>query len=186
MMPQPENTLNLLRRWRSDQSGVALMEAAVVFPILFLMLFGVFDIGNAITTNHKLINSANVIADLLTRAPTVDDTGLNEAVKAGQLSLMPYVVDEASMVVDIVSVEFDENLDPQVVWRETIGKAIPDQRDNDAVDNARGLGGDGEGVVIVTVVYDYVPTFGSVIIDAFRMRETAYARGRRSSIVTRI
>jgi hypothetical protein len=39
--------------------------------------------------------------------------------------------------------------------------------------------------MIVTVLYDYVPTFGNVVIKNFRLRETAFARGRRSSVVSR-
>jgi len=172
----------LARRWAGNESGVALMEAAIIFPVLFLMLFGVHDVGHAITTNHKMITASNVIADLMTRGQYVNDTEINQAVEAGRLAMAPYIKNSAEMKVYIASVRFDNNDNPVVVWDENFG-GLPN--DDNAVDRSAGLGVAGEGVMVVSLVYDYVPAFGSVVLNNFRMREIAYARGRRSSVVER-
>jgi Flp pilus assembly protein TadG len=173
---------NLIRRWKSQTQGAAMMEAAILFPVLLTMLFGVYDIGHAITANHKMITASQVAADLITRTPSVSTDELNQAIEAAGLAMAPYA-DGSSIGIDIISVRFDEDDNPQQVWRETRNMNI--NQNDAALEKSRGLGTEGEGAMIVTVLYDYVPTFGNVVIKNFRLRETAFARGRRSSVVSR-
>ncbi len=170
---------NLLRDWKENEEGMALVEAVMIFPVLFLMLFGIYDVGHAITVNHKMITASQVVADLVTRGQFVSDDEIDEAVEAARLALRPYASSLDEFGVDIASIEFDEDGQPAVLWRDTQGM----DPDTGAVERSTGLGVDGEGVVVVTVLYDYEPTFGNYVINNFRMRETAYARARRSSIV---
>lgn len=172
---------NLVRRWGREKSGSALVEAAILFPTLLVMIFGVYDVGHAITVNHKMITATQVIADLITRNRIVDDQIINEAIEAARLSMQPYATSEGDFGVDIVSIQFDEDDEPVVLWRETRGM----NADLNAVESTTGLGTAGEGAVAVTMIYDYEPTFGNMIIENFRMREKAFARGRRSPTVTR-
>jgi len=170
----------LFHRWMRQSEGVAIMETAMLFPILLVMLFGVYDVGHAITANHKMITATQVAADLVTRSQSVSDNELNQAIEAAGLAMQPYET-SVGMGIDIVSVQFDENDEPVALWRETRNMTA----DESAIEKATGLGTEGEGAVVVSIVYDYEPTFGSMVINAFRMRETAFARGRRSSVVTR-
>lgn len=161
---------------------MAVMETAMLFPVLLVMLLGVYDVGHAITVNHKMITASNVAADLLTRKQAVSNNDLEQAIMAAGLAMNPYANDQ-DIGIDIISVQYDENDDPVMLWRET--RNMGDGLEADAVSRTFGLGTEGEGALMVTVLYDYTPTFGSIVIDAFRMREVAFARGRRSSVVTR-
>lgn len=171
----------MLMQWRSQTQGSALMEAAILFPVLLTMLFGVYDIGHAITTNHKMITASQVAADLIARTPTVSAEELNQAIEAAGLAMAPYA-DSSSIGIDIISVRFDEDNEPQEVWRRTQNMSVEDNAG--ALEKSAGLGTKGEGALVVTVLYDYVPTFGNVVIKNFRLRETAFARGRRTSVVS--
>lgn len=171
----------LIMRWKSQTQGAALMEAAILFPVLLTMLFGVYDIGHAITVNHKMITASQVAADLIARTPTVSTEELNQAIEAAGLAMAPYA-DGASIGIDVISVRFDEDDEPQQVWRRTRNMSTDDNAG--ALEKSTGLGTEGEGALIVTVLYDYVPTFGNIVIKSFRLRETAFARGRRSSVVS--
>ena len=171
---------SLFRRWLRQAEGMALMETALLFPVLLVMLFGVYDVGHAITANHKMITATQVAADLIARTQSVSDSELNQAIEAAGLAMRPYETGN-SLGIDIVSVRYDADDEPVALWRETRNMTA----DATAVDRSTGLGTEGEGAVIVTIVYDYAPTFGSMVIHAFRMKETAFSRGRRSSVVTR-
>lgn len=173
-------TISFLGGWIRDEDGTALIEATLMFPTLLVMLFGIFDVGNAITVNHKMITASQVVADLVTRDRTVTDDQIDDAIEAARLTMQPYATSQGEFGVDIVSVEYDEDDEPVQLWRETRGTT---EQEN-LVEKTTGLGTDGEGVVAVTIVYDYEPTFGNFVISAYRMRETAFARGRRSSTVT--
>lgn len=172
----------LIGRWKSEAQGSALVESAILFPVLLTMLFGVYDIGHAITVNHKMITASQVAADLVTRTPSVSTEQINQAIEAAGLAMAPYA-DGASIGIDIISVRFDVNNNPQQVWRET--RNMGANPNPGIIDKSNGLGTTGEGAMIVTVLYDYVPTFGEVVVKKFRLRETAFARGRRSSVVSR-
>lgn len=174
----------LLNRFLRQESGMALMETAMLFPILLVMLFGIYDVGHAITANHKMITASNVAADLLTRTQSVSDRELDQAIEAAGLAMRPYDT-SGGLRIDIISVRFDDDDEPVVLWRESRNMTGDLSPDPDAADRTYGLGTKGEGVMMVTVVYDYEPTFGNMVIKKFRLRETAFARGRRSSVVTR-
>jgi Flp pilus assembly protein TadG len=166
--------------WR-QREGSAAMEAAMFFPILMTMIFGVFDLGHAITSNHKMITGTQVIADLVARNSTISSSSIDQAIDAGALAMLPYAKTANDFGIDIVSVKFDDNANPTVIWRETRNM----DPDDTAVGKSKGLGTSGEGAMVVTMVYDYKTTFGNIVIPSYRMRETAFSRGRHSSVVTK-
>ena len=55
--------------------------------------------------------------------------------------------------------------------------------DDDAVDSTAGLGDEGDGVVVVSVVYQYIPFFSNFVVDSLDMRELAFLRGRQSPTI---
>ncbi|MCB9989628.1 MAG: pilus assembly protein [Rhodospirillales bacterium] len=166
-----------LKSWVRDDSGVAAMEFTLVFPLLMLLLIGVFDLGNGILANQKTIMASQTIADLVARNTVVNSDMLDEAVRAGELALYPFPITDLG--IDIISVEFDENDDPQVVWRETRNMTGA----SDAMNRAVGLGTEGDGAVIVIVRYNFDPTFSLFSIDSIGMEEVSFSRGRRSAVV---
>lgn len=165
------------RKLISDTTATAAAEFTLIFPLLMTMLLGVFELSNAISINQRSIAASQIIADLLARNMTVDQAMLDDAIRAGQLAVEPYGLDD--MGVDIVSLEFDENDDPQEVWRYTSNM----NENPDALEDAVPLGAYGDGAVVVTVQYQYHPYFGSMVIDEFTMQEMSFARGRRSPVV---
>lgn len=169
--------MTLFSRWRREESGLAATEAALIFPVMLIMLLGIVDAGNAIVLNQKALRASQVVADLVARGSSVSAAGLNEAVIAGRLAFEPF--DATSYGVDIVSVRFDEDENPQIVWRETVnmmGVANP-------LDRVQELSAPNEGAVMVAVQYVYEPIFGDFIIPTITMSEIAFARGRNSSVV---
>lgn len=170
---------SLCRSWIHDTAGAAYAEFVLIFPLLATMLFGVYDVGNALMVNQKAISAAQMVADLIARNNIIDDDMLDEIIRAGELAIMPY--ETGRMGVDIASVVFDDDDEPEVIWRETRNMPANDR----AVDGAFGLGTEGRGVLVVTVSYNYRPTFGWVIADNINMAEVAYAHGRSAEIICR-
>lgn len=170
---------NLIRRWKNDEDGMAAVEAAMIFPVMLAMFLGVFDLGNAILANQKTIRASQVIADLIARENIVADADINEAVEAGRLAFEP--LDNSSFGVDIISMRFDENADSEIVWRETVnmtGVADPFSA-VEALETAD------EGVVMVSVHYEYEPRFAGFLVSAIDMNEVAFSRGRSTPVVVR-
>ncbi len=169
----------LLSRWIGEEDALAAVEAAMIFPIMLTMFLGVFDVGNAILANQKTIRASQVVADLITRNNTVDDTDISEAIEAGRLAFEP--LNSSSYGVDIVSIRFDEDANSEIVWRETVNYAsVPD-----ALAAVEALEDEDEGVVMVSVRYLYEPLFAGFVVDQIAMREVAFSRGRRTSVIGR-
>lgn len=174
--------LNLFKRWKNEEDGVAAVEAGMIFPIMLMMMIGVFDLGNGILANQKAIRSSQVVADLLARQNSVNATDLNEAVQAGRLAFEP--LPNASFGVDIVSFRFDEDANTEIVWRETVNMTPV----ADAISRVDALQEADEGVLMVVVKYQYNPLFAGFIMNGFTstvvdMQEVAFSRGRRSPVV---
>lgn len=168
-----------MKRWIKAEDGLAAVEAAMVFPIMLVLLVGTFDMGRAILTNQKAIRASQVTADLITRARSVTMADVEEAVDAGELALMPFPT--GSYGVEVISVRFDEDSVPEVVWSEIRGSIAPDPN---VLNDVLSLAAPNEGVVVVNVEYDFEPLFAGFVIDQIPMRETAFARGRKSAVVS--
>ncbi|HPF77897.1 MAG TPA: hypothetical protein PLF01_01275 [Alphaproteobacteria bacterium] len=165
------------KNYLEDESGLSFMETVVLFPVLLSMLMAVFDLGQGIVINQKTVAASQVIADLITRNKVVNTDLINDVVNAGELAFAPYPSDTFGY--DIASVEFDEDGDPVVLWRVTENM----DPDDSPIDSTIGLGAEGEGVVVVSVVYTYTPFFSNFVVDEFRMNELAFLRGRKSATV---
>lgn len=169
----------IFKKWLKEESGLAAVETALIFPMLLVMLIGVFDGGNAILANQKTIRASQVVADLIARSGIATDQDISEAVDAGRLALEP--LSTGSYGVDIVSMRFDADANTEIVWRETVNMSgLPD-----AIAAVAALQEANEGVIMVTVEYQFDPLFLGFVFDTINMSETAFTRGRNSPVITR-
>jgi Flp pilus assembly protein TadG len=159
--------------------AVAAIEAALLFPVMMLLLLGMLDVGYGILASQKTIKASQVVADLIARSPSVSTMDITDAVEAGRLALEPFST--GTFGVDIVSILLDEDGSLTVCWRHTVN-----MNPNETVlTSTDGLGSPGEGVLAVSVKYDYEPGFASNVIGTIEMLEVAYTRGRRAAIIQR-
>lgn len=169
--------VNFARDWFESEQGVAAVEAALVFPILLTLLLGTFDMGNGILANQKAIRASQVTADLIARNSSVDLTMINEAVEAGELAFTPLPSD--TFGVDIVSIGFDDDAEPFIEWRDTRNMTAI----SDVLERVASLAEAGDGVLVVTVEYEFEPLFAGFVIDNIPMQEIAFARGRTGAVI---
>lgn len=167
----------LFTRWVREDAAMAYTEAALLMPLIVTLLMGVYDVGQGITTNQKIISSSQIMGDLIARDRSITMAGLGDIITAGELALQPY--DIAPLGYDIVSIGFDEDGDPEVLWRVTENTDPND----DAVESTKGLGEEGDGLMIVTTTYRYTPFFSHFITSDINMKEVAFLHGRKSATV---
>lgn len=178
-MPGYRMIATFFKKWISQTDGVAAAEAALVFPVMLVLLLGVFDVGNGILANQKTIRASQVVADLITRERVVNTGMIDEAINAGELAFQPMAT--GSYGVDIVSIRFDEDAEPEIVWRETLNM----EADANVLERTASLADPNNGVVVVIAQYLYEPVFAGFVSETILMQEVAFARGRRSAVVNR-
>ena len=83
----------------------------MILPILITLLMGMFDLGFGISLNQKTITSSQIASDLISRNKSVDLSDVNNIINASKVTFEPYNL--SGYGIDIVSIEFDENGDPQ-------------------------------------------------------------------------
>ena len=169
--------IKTLKNFIKNKSGISFVETAMFFPVLLSMLMAVYDLGQGVVVNQKTVSAAQIIADLVTRQEIVDEGMITDIVNAGEMAFSPY--SPVPFGYDIASVEFDENADPVILWRSSANMNESD----DAIDSTIGLGEEGDGVVVVSVQYNYKPYFSNFVVDEFNMTERAFLRGRKSAVV---
>lgn len=178
-----ENFCVLLKRYYRGSSGVSALEAALMFPVLLTLLLGVYEIGSGIIHNQKAIRAAQVTADLLSRERSINDADITQAMEAARQAILP--LNDAELGVDVVSVEYGADSEGNEIittlWRET--RNMP--QDAQVLTQLSGLGSAGEGALAVVVSYKYSPLFSHFAFDEINMREVAFFRPRKSSIVTK-
>ncbi|MCB1531005.1 MAG: pilus assembly protein [Rhodospirillales bacterium] len=163
--------------WWVEDKAVALTEAAILFPVLLSLLMGVYDLGQGVVVNQKVMSASQVVGDLITRYEVVNMDLVNDIILAGKMALEPYPT--GTFGYDIASIEFDEDGDPVVLWRVTQGMPANDT----AVASTAGFAEEGEGLVVVSVAYEYTPFFADFVVDQIDMREVAFLRGRKSATI---
>ena len=170
--------MNKIKNYIKNNDGTALLEATLIIPVMLTLLFGAFDIGRGIILNQKTITAGQMAADLIARNETMSGSSINNIVTAAELAYQPYA--SSGFGIDIASIEFDEDGNPIILWRET-RNMLPDEA---AIDSTIGLGSEGDGMIIVTTIYDYEPVFARHFMNTIEMREVAFTRGRKSPTVT--
>lgn len=164
---------SIVSNYFSSERAVAGIEAALIFPVLLIMLLGTLDLGYGLMANQKVIRASQVTADLMTRYIEVTQADIDEIVQAGRLSLQPY--SDESLGFDIVSFRFLDDGTPEIIWRHTENMT---EVAVDAVDLSA-IAEPGRGVILVTTQYLYEPIIIANVMDPILITERAFARGRR-------
>ena len=69
-MPQhPDSLLVRLRTLRDDESGAAILEFALLLPILVTLVYGCFEVGRALLVRQAMEGAVRAGARILARVP---------------------------------------------------------------------------------------------------------------------
>ncbi len=95
--------MNQARRnsvWGARQRrGAAIVEMAVVSPLLLTMIFGVIEFGNAFMIRQMLTNSAREGARVAAIQAVVNDTEIRDAVKDAMAALGGLEIGDSDIVI---------------------------------------------------------------------------------------
>ncbi len=90
------------------KDGVVSIEAALLFPMMILLLLGTIDVTHAISLKRKVAVAASAVVDLTTQeSATVTPGELDEFIRAADAIMRPFAA--ADIKVDVVAFERDGN-----------------------------------------------------------------------------
>ena len=83
-------TRRLDARVLRDRTGSALIEFALIAPILVALILGMYDLGPALLVRFKVASATQAVADLTTQTPTIQMSDIVNVFAAGGDVLAPF------------------------------------------------------------------------------------------------
>jgi Flp pilus assembly protein TadG len=161
---------------------VAAIEFAMIVPLLLLIYVGVVETGNALTIYRRTATVASTAADLTAQVKAVSKSDLSDVIAASSSILTPFPTPPLKIVIS--SVVADQNNNGKVDW--SCGNKGSGRAKGSSYAVPAGLTEPNSSVIVAEITYDFTPLLDLSNIfspGAFQMKQTFYARPRRSLTV---
>lgn len=169
-------------RFRKDESGVALVEFALILPVLLLALLGSVDLTRAMMADRKLSSMSSSVGDLVAREENMREVTMDQIFDAVAPLMTPFNADLADIRVTSLRVE-ENGGERRARVRWSRGQNMSNLAEDAIVDVPDELLQNTLGLIFVEGAYDYQPLFGLVISEPIRFREELFFVPRVSAVV---
>jgi Flp pilus assembly protein TadG len=171
----------LLTRLRRDQRGAALVEAAIAFPILISLFFGLSEYSEALTVSRRVEAAAGTGADLVARVRTISTADLAQIKPMLDEMIRPFPTATLGLVVTSVVADADNNT--TVAWSYAEGSGAAQRAQGSNVSLPAGLTQPGKSVILAEVTYTFRSTLATLIVGDVPMRAEAYVKPRLATTI---
>jgi Flp pilus assembly protein TadG len=176
-----------LQRLRTDTSGLAAVEFAMILPLMLMMFFGIIDVSNGFAVDRKVSMISQTLSDLTSRYTVVQETDITNFFTIGDAMLTPY--DRTVLKTTISQLYLDpSSKSAKVVWsrgdnKMTKGTVVAVPTDLVAKDSS-GNWTANQYLVLGQVTYVYTPTVGWVISKlGINLGESSFTKPRQGTCV---
>lgn len=161
-------------RLRFDQSGIAAVEFALVFPFLLLLYLGGFQICEAVSAYRKVTITARTVADLTTQYTTMGIADINTVLNASSQVMAPFSTTNLS----IILTEYSTNASgvTSVTWSRALNATAAQQ--GSTVTLPANICQRGASVIYALVSYAYTPAVAYGATRTFTMSDQIYMAPR--------
>lgn len=109
--------LSRLRRLGANRRGAALVEFALVFPVMLAFYMGSYTLSDAIACDRKVTVATRVLTDLATRYYSLTQADLSTILNASAQVMAPYPASNASIVLS--EIQITDSTHGKVIWSNT-------------------------------------------------------------------
>jgi Flp pilus assembly protein TadG len=167
------------RRLAGDVRGVAAIEFALIFPILFALNIAAAEALMVYQAQRNVAHIAATMADITAQSRTVTEQELTDILTASTVMIHPFPITNLQQRVSSLSANGSGTVSTD--WT---AKRDYTQAGNPSVPSGYLLAN--ESVIVTDVIYDYRPTFGLFLPETIRFSRKAYSRPRLSAKVERV
>ncbi len=160
----------------NDNKGSVLIEAALVMPVIVMLLLATVEFGQAFTAKRKMGQVASTAADLVARAGCVTQSELQDISAIGKTILEPYP--SALLGLRITSVSGKST----VQWSFASGTLSPAPTGTAFV-LPKSLAGQGKPIIVAETNYKFTPTIGKFLIGGVTFSKASYNFSRLAGAV---
>lgn len=121
-MRKPQITGRRRKRWLCDQSGVAAIEFALLFPILLFLYLGAVELIEAILLQRQTSQTAATVANIVAQYTSISgSTQLPDILNASAQIFAPNPSANATVVISLVTI--DSSGKATVTWSQSLNGA---------------------------------------------------------------
>lgn len=171
-----------IRSFRKEKRGVAALEFALIAPFMIALWLGSIELSQGVTIDRKVSLASSALADLVTQQTNVTPTELDNIMDATVAIMMPYDVDNLSIV--IAGVDIDENGDTRVDWSHARNTSAATE--GGTYDIPPSLIIPNSFLVVAHLSYDHTPTTTQGIGGQITLTDDFFLRPRRSDRITNL
>jgi Flp pilus assembly protein TadG len=183
---RPASIRALIARFRDNARGVAVVEFALVVPLLLLLYFGSIEASSLYTVDRRVTVISGAIGDLIARwdpgagAGTIPQTTFDNYFTAANVIMTPYSTTGLEQVVSLIHIT--PTGVTKVLWSKasagatarTTGSSYPLAATTQMNQMARATTATGGWLVASETVYPYKPVLGLVFKDALTLDHVSY------------
>jgi Flp pilus assembly protein TadG len=159
------------------------MEAAIVFPVLIILFFGVSELCEGFTASRRVTAAAYTAADLVARLQTVSSSDLTALKSMIDETIKPMPVATVAMVV--TSVVADENNVTTVAWSDALGSGATAYAPGSSMTLPAGLTMPNTSIIYAQITYTFQSTLSTFIVGGVSLQAQAYQQPRFTLQVAR-
>lgn len=176
----------LFARFGAGEGGVALVEFAMVLPLLVLLYVGGIAVTQGIMTDRKIILLTRSLGDIVARDTAITSSESTDVFNAAKAVLAPYSSSTTILRMRVSSVRINNKGTSCVVWSlsPNTGFARSAKDNVDAVVPADLRAATSSFLILSEVQYDYTPIIGVSLTGTIKMHETLFLKPRQSAEVT--
>jgi len=172
--PRMAGILSPLRALRGDHRGVAAVEFAIVLPFMLTLYVGGVELGDGLSINVKVTDTAHIVADLTSQNTCVTILGASSA------TIAPYSA--SNLVVTVSEVSTNASGVATVAWSQSLNGTA--RTVGQTMTLPTSLAGQANiSLILGEVSYAYTPQLGYTITGTVNLADSYYLFPRNSTSV---
>ncbi len=165
-----------------SRRGSILIEAAIAFPVLIVILLGMVEFGVAYTVKRRNAQVASTAADLVAQVSSITTSQLQSIETIGATILAPYSYSHTIAGLRVTVVMQNTN-NATVQWSCATG-TLSATSQGSTYSLPSGLVSQSQAVVIAEASYSFTPVIGQFLTGVVTFSAKAYNKPRLTSSVT--
>ncbi len=174
------NVRRAIHRLRKDASGVALIEFAMVFPILVTLYLGGFQLMDAVSVYRKVTTTTRSLADLSTQMANVNEASVQTVLDASAQIMAPYAASGGTYRISLIDV--DNAGVATVEWSQS-KSGTSELNPGDAYSLPANIKKNNLDIIVCDVVYTYRPIAFFSLMGDIPFRDQIFMIPRNGSTV---
>lgn len=169
--------------------GVAMVEFALVLPILLIMFLNGYEMNRYLIVHQKVEKVAYTVTDVVTQSSALTISQLNQILSAATELMNPYSFTNDGVVI-LSSIYQSGTTNPPIIrWQYTGGGSLAKTSlIGTAGGNATLPSGftlnDRDNIIIAEVYYHYTPILSGTLVNTTDIYKTAIYRPRLGALTT--